>query len=147
MKIIDGNTIPRKRRYIRPDGDNLQDIKALVENDSITRQSINKFWDFGDLIEIKGKYYHGCSLSNDIFIVEESKIIDKEETDYNSEPVCPYCGQEEEAFERQDEDEIECVCGAIYKMQRDVTVEYYCKIISRPKIGTVKDLIDVTEEL
>lgn len=102
--------------------------------------SIDKEIDFSEKLKINDKLYSTCcglTLENDkdyCFLVEEFKFEDEIDTKIESEITCPYCNYElSDSWDySSDEDDIDCEnCDSLFSYTREITVDYWCKPISK----------------
>lgn len=102
---------------------------------------------FADVFEFKGKTYYvrGKIYPLNIIYVEEITIKPEDEVEdlyFESEVVCPYCGNEfSDSFELGDsEDEETCsCCGGVFSYEREVRVTYNSSPVKAPQIKRITD--------
>ena len=95
-------------------------------------------YEFGDVIEVDGKFYSPHTVTANREHVSVSQIYldpEPEDKDYERNVICPYCGYEhKDSWEMSDEEDLEeCAqCGGVFSYQRIVTVEYSSQPVHQP---------------
>lgn len=113
-------------------------MKALL-NDQILFEMDNIYL---GLYRFNDRIYNVTSIEAIWARVIELKIEDKQETEYEHNLKCPYCGYEDnDSWELYDnDDDFECGrCGALMQYERIVTIEYSAKIVKKPTIIDVEE--------
>lgn len=93
----------------------------------------------GLVFNFNGKTYCVCSVnrSRDFAQIEEIKIHEGEDKDFEDEITCPYCGYAcSDSYEySESEDDHECgQCGGVFSYERYVEVSYSSKPVKAPEI-------------